>query len=76
MRTTQLAVIQIEGSWCMLLNGERVGRFARRTDALGCAIDVGNSADHDGAPVEVLVQDQYGQITALPLKLTVGGVRA
>lgn len=78
MRTLQIAVIEIAGSWCMLLNGERIGRFARRLDAIRCAGEAAGSASagQRNIPVELLVQDEYGEITALPLQTAAGPLNA
>lgn len=78
MRTLQIAVIEIAGSWCILLNGERIGRFARRADAIRCAWEAAGSASagQGNVPVELLVQDECGQITALPLETAAGPLNA
>ena len=60
----------------MLLNGERVGRFADRADAVGCAIEAASSADYDGVPVEVLVHGRFGEVTTLPLHSRTDDARA
>lgn len=56
----------------MLLNGERVGRFARRGQAVSCAIDAAAFADQDGVPVEVLIQDECGEVAAMSVGLAAG----
>ena len=65
MRTVQVAVIQIAGSWRILVNGERVGGFAEQVEALHCAAEAARCARSDGFEIEFLVQDVCGEVAEL-----------
>jgi hypothetical protein len=60
-----LAVIQIAGSWRLLLNGERIGGFHEQAEAVNCAASLAKSSRADGVHVEVLVQDVCGEVSRL-----------
>lgn len=59
----RVAVIETEGAWRLFLNDERMGRFSSRRAAVSCALDVARETRRDGALVEVLAQDRFGEIT-------------
>ena len=61
-RPLQLVVIEFEGAWRILLNGEKVGRFSRREDAVECALEIAQEARGEGHAVELLSQDVFGEI--------------
>jgi hypothetical protein len=65
MSEIQLAVISIEGTWRVLVNGERFGRFEGRGAALSCACAMARIARDEGLRVELLLQDYCGEVTAL-----------
>jgi hypothetical protein len=59
---TRIAVVKLEGAWRLVLNGERVGRFARRRDAMDCALDVARETRQGGSEVELLAEDRSGEL--------------
>lgn len=67
-RAIQLAVITMDGSWRLLMDGQTVGRFSRQSDALGCATDIAGQTRREGRPVEVLLQDAFGEVQSLPAR--------
>ena len=67
MTRLQFAVVEIAGSWRILMNGERIGGFAEQAEALQCATDAAASAKANGVEVEVLLQDFCGEVQRLPL---------
>jgi hypothetical protein len=58
----RVAVVHSDGVWRLLLNGEGIGRFARRSDALRCALDMAGEMRSEGCAVEVLEQDGLGEL--------------
>lgn len=64
-RAVRLAVIEMEGAWRLFLNGEAIGRFQQRRDAVGCALDVAGMTRSEGAEVEVLAHDRFGELRTL-----------
>jgi len=64
-RAVQLAIVQFEDAWRILLNGQKVGRFRRHADAVQCALEIAMETRRDGHPVEVLAQDAFGEVTVL-----------
>ncbi len=64
-RAIQLAIVTMDGSWRIYLNGEGLGRFARRADATLCALDIAGETRLEGYPVEVLLQDDFGEVRTL-----------
>lgn len=65
-RRTLLAVVQMDGSWRLLLNGEWIGRFDHRADATKCATDIAAQTRREGHRVEVLLHDPLGEVNVLP----------
>lgn len=68
MKTLQFAVIEIAGSWRILMNGERIGGFTEQVEALQCATEAATYARSDGFDVEVLLQDFCGEVRRLTLE--------
>ena len=58
----RLAVIEMEGAWRLFMDGERVGRFGARKDALNCVLDMAREMRGAGMDVEVLAEDQHGEL--------------
>ena len=58
----RITVVAIDGYWRLFLNGERVGRFDCRQDAMRCALDVARETRLDGSEVEVLAEDGFGEL--------------
>ena len=62
----QLAVLRMEGSWRLLVDGEGLGRFPRRSAAVDCASEIARFARAEGAQVDLLAQTDFGELVALP----------
>jgi hypothetical protein len=60
--SVRIAVVEADGVWRLYLDGERVGRFDLRRDALRCALDMARETRLDGCEVEVLTQDRFGEL--------------
>ena len=57
-----IAVIERAGVWRLVVDGEAVGRFKQRSDAVRCALDVANDTRSGGRAVELLAQDGSGDL--------------
>lgn len=66
MSKMQLSVFQVEGSWRLLLDGQGLGRFTRRSAAVSCASEIARLSKADGVQVELLAQTEFGELVALP----------
>lgn len=64
-RALQLAIVTTNGSWKIYMDGVGVGRFERRADATRCALDIAGHTRMEGYPVEVLLQDAFGEVRTL-----------
>jgi hypothetical protein len=62
----QLAVLRVEGSWRLLVNGEGLGRFPRRSAAVNCASEIARFARAEGTDVDLLAQTEFGELIPLP----------
>ena len=62
-RALQIAVVTEGGGWRILIDQQRVAAFARRRDALLCAVEL---ARGHGAAVELLIHDRFGELTSAP----------
>ena len=65
MRKVQLSVLQMEGSWRLLVDGQGLGRFSRRAAAVACASEIARLSTEDGVQVELLAQTEFGELLAL-----------
>ena len=65
MARVQLCVLEVEKTWRLLLNGEGLGRFPLRSSAIDCAETLACESRKDGAQVEVLVQEPWGEVVVL-----------
>ena len=68
-RVVRLAVVQVDGSWRIFVNEQKVGRFTRHADAIQCALEIASETRRDGYPVEVLSQGAFGELSALSPEL-------
>ena len=64
-RPLQLAMVQLDGRWEILVNGKRVGGFLHKADARRCVLDIAGQTRCDGYPVDILEQDAFGELRAL-----------
>jgi hypothetical protein len=60
----RLAVVEHEGAWRVLLDGERFGRFPDRDNACACATELSRAVRNEGREVELLLQDRFGEVRA------------
>ncbi|MBW3559010.1 MAG: hypothetical protein KY449_04460 [Proteobacteria bacterium] len=58
----RLAVIEMDRAWRLFMDGERVGRFGAQRDALNCVLDMAREMRGAGMTVEVLAQNQHGEL--------------
>lgn len=59
----RLMIAEVDGAWRLFMDGERVGRFGARRDALGCVHDMAGEMRAAGMEVEVLAQSEAGDLT-------------
>lgn len=64
-RAIRLAVVEVEGSWRILVDGRRLGRFHLQANAVQCALEIAGETRRDGWPVEVLTQQAFGELSVL-----------
>lgn len=60
--SVRLAVIEMDGAWRLFMDGERVGRFGARKDAMNCVLDMAREMRGAGMEVEVLAHNEYGEL--------------
>ena len=70
----RLAVVEMDGAWRLIMDGQRVGRFRAEREALACAQDMAREMRSVDLEVEVLAQDRFGEI-ALAEELTSRSIR-
>lgn len=63
----RLAVVQVDGTWRIFVDGQTVGRFSRHAEAIECALEIARETRRDGSAVEVLSQSAFGEVTPLPV---------
>ena len=69
-RVVRLAVVQVDRTWRIFVNEQKVGRFSRHADAIRCALEIASETRRDGYPVEVLSQGAFGEVSAVLPELT------
>ncbi len=65
--TSQFAILHFAEGWRVLFNGEKRGRFRYREDAVTATLRLAGDVERQGRAVEFLVQDRFGEVTALAL---------
>jgi hypothetical protein len=65
MQKVQLSVLRMDGDWRLLIDGQGLGRFARRSAAVACAAEIARLSEQDGVRVELLAQTDFGELVAL-----------
>ena len=63
-RAMQIAVVAADAGWRLLIDQQKVGRFERRADALLCAVNIAQLSRRQGAEVELLLHDDFGELRA------------
>ena len=65
LRTPELRIelVQVGSRWWLLLNGQRMGRFGQKEDAVRCAFDIAEETRCDGLQAEILVEGVFQEAT-------------
>lgn len=61
----QFAVIHFSEGWRVLFDGQKRGRFSERRAAIDAALRLAHDVRRQGRRVELLVQDDFGEVRAL-----------
>lgn len=58
----ELVVIRLAGSWSIMVDGRKRGRFDYEVDAVDAALRLAEGARKALGPARVLLQDRFGEL--------------
>ena len=67
MTPVRFSVLRFGDHWSILRDASRAGVFAEQVDAIEVARRLASAAKVEGTPVELLVQDQCGEVREYPV---------
>lgn len=65
MLLTSLGVVRLADGWTIVSSGRKWGRFAYKVDAEEAALRLAQRIGKDGEPVEIVVQERWGELKPL-----------
>ncbi len=68
---SSVGIVRFRDGWTLIAGGRKWGRFAFKVDAEEAALRLAKQAEAKGAPVQILVQGSWGEMT--PMKLPQAG---
>ncbi len=62
-----VGIVRFRDGWTVISGGRKWGRFAFKVDAEEAALRLAQEANAKGAPVEIVVQGSWGEMTPMNL---------